>query len=48
MIEAVRHFLGFCGESHPSLLTLLASGVGLTTIFSYIKYTIKSYGKSKS
>lgn len=48
MIEILKHALGFCGEvGHPSLLTLLASGVGLTSVITYIKLKIKSYDKSK-
>jgi hypothetical protein len=38
MLEALKHILGICGEhSHPSLLTLLASGVGISGIYSYIR-----------
>lgn len=39
MIEVIKHLTGVCGEhSHPSLITLLASGVGVSGICSYIKY----------
>lgn len=39
MIEVIKHLTGVCGEhSHPSILTLLASGVGVSGIYSYIKY----------
>jgi hypothetical protein len=39
MLEALKHILGICGEhSHPSLLTLVVSGVGFTSIYGYIKY----------
>jgi hypothetical protein len=39
MLEIIRHTLGLCGEhSHPNFLTLLASGIGFTSIYSYIKY----------
>ena len=39
MLEIVRHTFGLCGEhSHPNVFTLLASGVGFTGIYSYIKY----------
>jgi hypothetical protein len=38
MLEALKHILGICGEhSHPSLLTLVVSGVGVSGIYSYIK-----------
>lgn len=37
-MEAVYHALGVCGEhSHPSVLTLLASGVASLPFISYIK-----------
>jgi hypothetical protein len=46
MLEIVRHTFGLCGEhSHPNLFTLLASGVGFTGIYSYIKY--KYFTKNK-
>lgn len=39
MLEFVRHLIGACGEhSHPSLLTLLAGGVGFSTAITYLKY----------
>jgi len=42
MTEVIRHALGFCGEHwHPNIWTLLAGGVGSTTIFSYIVLNIK-------
>ena len=49
MIEVIKHSLGFCGEHwHPNLFTLLASGFGAVPAFSYIKYKLKNYDKSKS
>jgi hypothetical protein len=39
MLEVIRHALGVCGEhSHPNIFTLLVSGIGFTSIYSYIKY----------
>jgi|TARA_B100000073_G_C23262754_1_gene383100 ABC-type Fe3+-siderophore transport system permease subunit len=38
MIEFLRHLTGFCGEPHPSLLTLLLG----TPVFSYLIYKIKN------
>ena len=37
MIEFLKHTLGLCGESHPSLLTIIASA----PILGYIIYKIK-------
>jgi len=37
MIEFIKHALGFCGEPHPSLLTLLLG----TPVLGYIVYNIK-------
>jgi hypothetical protein len=50
MIEVLKHSLGFCGEHwHPNIFTILASGLGLAPIYSYIKYKLKSYkNESKS
>ena len=42
MVEIIKHSLGFCGEHwHPNVWTLLLGGVGLTTIFSYIRSYIE-------
>ena len=38
MIEWLRHFLGLCGEPHPSLLTLLMG----TPALGYLMYKIKN------
>jgi|TARA_R110001583_G_scaffold172637_1_gene326400 hypothetical protein len=43
MIEFIRHALGFCGEPHPSLLTLIFGA----PMVSYVIYRIKNYGKEK-
>jgi hypothetical protein len=43
MIEIIRHSLGLCGESHPSVLTFLISGLGLSPLFYYIGYKLKGY-----
>jgi hypothetical protein len=49
MLEIIRHTFGFCGEHwHPNIFTILASGLGLLPAYSYIKYKLKSYDKSKS
>ena len=40
IIEFLRHATGLCGESHPSLLTLL----GGAPVIGYLIYKIKSYG----
>ena len=42
MVEVIKHALGLCGEHfHPNLWTLLLGGVGLSTIFSYVRLYIK-------
>tara|TARA_B100000768_G_scaffold152092_1_gene147594 strand:- start:300 stop:485 length:186 start_codon:yes stop_codon:yes gene_type:complete len=42
MVEIIKHALGVCGEHyHPNLWTLLLGGVGLSTIFSYVRLYIK-------
>jgi hypothetical protein len=42
MIEVIKHALGFCGEHyHPNLWTLLIGGVGISSIFSYVRLYIK-------
>ena len=42
MVEAAKHFLGFCGEHwHPNLWTLLTGGFGILGIYSYIKSYLK-------
>ena len=38
MIEFIKHTLGFCGEGHPSLIWLLASG---GAVFYYLKHNIQ-------
>ena len=43
MIEWLRHFLGLCGEPHPSLLTLLMG----TPALGYIVYRIKQLKNNK-
>ena len=46
MIEFIKHALGLCGEhSHPSLLTLIASGGVLGTTFIYVSGIIKNFFK---
>ena len=42
-MEFLRHALGFCGESHPNLWTLLMG----TPALGYVIYKIKSYGKKE-
>jgi len=42
MIEVIKHSLGFCGEHwHPNIWTLLLGGVGVGTIYSYIKLYLR-------
>jgi hypothetical protein len=36
--ETIKHMLGLCGEGHPSLLWLLASG---SAIIYWLKHNIK-------
>jgi len=43
MIEFLRHALGLCGESHPSLLTLLMG----TPALSYVVYKIRQLKNNK-
>jgi len=38
MFEAFKHIIGFCGEPHPSLITILLG----TPIASYLIYKIKN------
>lgn len=39
MLEIIKHLTGLCGDHfHPSIITLLASGVGFTSIYSYFRY----------
>lgn len=38
MIETIKHFFGFCGEPHPSLIWLMSLG-GM--YFYIIKHNIK-------
>jgi len=37
-MEEIKHFLGFCGEPHPSLLWLISSG-GI--VLYVLKHNIK-------
>jgi hypothetical protein len=47
MLEIIKHTFGFCGEHwHPNIFTILASGLGLSPAYSYIKHRIKSYDKN--
>jgi len=41
MLDFIRHLTGFCGEPHPSLLTLLFG----TPFAGYILYRIKKIKK---
>jgi|TARA_B110000240_G_scaffold5298_1_gene5968 hypothetical protein len=42
MAEFIKHALGICGEHfHPNLWTLLIGGVGISSIFSYIRLYVK-------
>ena len=43
MIEWLRHFLGLCGEPHPSLLTLLMG----TPVLGYVIYKIRQLKNNK-
>ena len=46
MIEFIRHALGLCGEhSHPSLLSLIATGGFFGTTFIYVSGIIKNLFK---
>ena len=46
MVEIIRHSLGFCGEGHVNLFTILASGLGILPAFNYIYFKyIKRYEK---
>ena len=42
MIEWLRHFLGLCGEPHPSLLTALASMSFIGYWFIKLKNKLKN------
>lgn len=49
-MHEINHILGTCGETHPSLLSLILSGLGLTTFFAWVRWkwnTIISYFKQK-
>lgn len=38
MVEFLRHAVGLCGEHfHPSLLSLLVAGVGLTGVWHWLR-----------
>jgi len=37
MIEFIKHFLGICGEPHPSLLTLIYGA----PVMGYVLYKIR-------
>jgi hypothetical protein len=42
MAEFIKHALGICGEHfHPNLWTLRIGGVGISSIFSYIRLYVK-------
>ena len=43
MFELLQHALGLCSDSasHPSILMFLSGGVGLGTLWHYIKFKIK-------
>ena len=42
MAEFIKHALGICGEHfHPNLWTLLIGGVGILSLFSYIRLYVK-------
>jgi hypothetical protein len=42
MAEFIKHALGICGEHfHPNLWTLLIGGVGISSLFSYIRLYVK-------
>jgi hypothetical protein len=42
MAEFIKHALGICGEHfHPNLWTLLIGGVGISSMFLYIRLYIK-------
>ena len=43
MIEFLRHATGLCGESHPSLLTLLMG----TPVLGYVVYKIRQLKNNK-
>lgn len=43
MLEVVKHFLGMCGEPHPSILSVLIYNVGLEQQYYYIIYQLKQF-----
>jgi hypothetical protein len=45
-MDALLHALGFCGESHPSLLWLLMGGAGGLS-YGALKVWLKSLRKCK-
>ena len=50
MIELLRHIIGFCGEGHPSLIWLFASGGAVISAYwMWFKskfYLIKNDGEN--
>ena len=44
MVEFLKHFFGFCGEPHPSVLTILMG----TPVVGYMIYNIRQYIKGKN
>lgn len=41
MLETISHALGLCGDSHPTLASLLLEVPQLNVIFTYIKTLFK-------
>ena len=37
MLEFIKHFIGFCGEPHPNLITIIFG----TPIATYLIYKLK-------
>ena len=50
MLEHAHHVLGTCGETHPSIISMILGGLGLTGIWLIIKYKFyqfKSFFKNE-
>jgi hypothetical protein len=47
MIEFLKHAFGFCGEPHPSLLTLLASTPIIGYAFAILRNKLKNRNKNE-
>tara|TARA_R100000742_G_C4185738_1_gene19407 strand:+ start:213 stop:359 length:147 start_codon:yes stop_codon:yes gene_type:complete len=47
MIEFLRHALGFCGEPHPSLLTLLMGTPVVGYVFIVLKNKIRKNNEKR-